>query len=216
MKKVVYTLLVSILCINLLSAQKSDPKLVDKNNASENNQWILGFGVNAVDNSDAKFEDLTNSDRWAFAKAPFYLNIEANIDGQFSVATSLSFNYFTEGKIFEGATILGEDEGGNDTGYLAVDLAIKYSLGKLLNSKSLDPYVFVGPGISHFGDYKTQENPTELVEAINIFTFNTGFGLNYWFSSTWGVNLNASAKWGVATEYTNHFQSSLGILYRIN
>ena len=58
MKKVVYTLLASILCINLLSAQKSDPKLDDKNNSSDENHWILGFGLNAVDNSDAKFEDL--------------------------------------------------------------------------------------------------------------------------------------------------------------
>ena len=215
MKKVVYTLLASIFCINLLSAQKSDPKLDDKNNSSDENHWILSFGVNAVDNSDAKFEDLTNSDRWAFAKAPLYLSAEAIIDGHFSVGTTLSLNYFTEGKILENASILGEDEGGNDAGYLAVDLAIKYSFNKS-NGKSFDPYVFVGPGISHFGDYKTQENPTELVEATNIFTFNTGFGLNYWFSSTWGVNLNASAKWGVATEYTNHFQSSLGLLYRIN
>ena len=42
-------------------------------------QWTLGFGVNAVNNSDAQFEELTNSDHWAFARIPFYLSAEASV-----------------------------------------------------------------------------------------------------------------------------------------
>ena len=124
----------------------------------------------------------------------------------------LSFNYFTEGKVFEGETILGKDEGGNDAGYTAFDLALRYSF---LKSKTFEPYVSVGTGVSHFGDYQTQENPAVSVEPINIFTLNAGLGMNIWFSATWGVNLNVAGKWGVAKDYTNHSQGSIGVLYSL-
>ena len=215
MKKISYILLLTLISINIISAQKSDRKWNDRNNTQENSQWILGFGVNTVDNSDAQFEDLLNTDRWAFAKNPFYLSAELIFDGQFSVASTLSLNYFTEGKIFQNETILGKEEGGNDAGYLAVDLALKYSFSKLLDSNAFEPYAFIGAGVSHFGDYKTEENPTELIEPIDIFTFNAGLGMNYWFSSTWGVNLNVIGKWGVNTTASNHLQSSIGVLYHI-
>ena len=169
----------------------------------------MGFGVNALNNSGAQFEDLATGDHWAIAKTPFYLSADAYIDGQFSVETMVSFNYFTDGTLMDGQTILGEDEGGNDAGYAAVDVALKYSFGELLDSNVFDPYLTVGAGISHFGDYTTKENPSLTVVKEDIFTLNAGLGMNFWFSSNWGVNLNASAKWGVATEYTNHFQSRI-------
>ena len=215
MKKISYILLLTLISINIISAQKSDRKWNDRNNTQENSQWILGFGVNTVDNSDAQFEDLLNTDRWAFAKNPFYLSAELIFDGQFSVASTLSLNYFTDGKFMNGEKIIGEDQGGNDAGYLAFDMNLKYSFSKLLDSNAFEPYAFIGTGVSHFGDYKTEENPTELIEDISIFTFNTGLGMNYWFSSTWGVNLNATGKWGVAVTSTNHLQSSIGVLYHI-
>ena len=215
MKKISYILLLTLISINIISAQKSDRKWDDRNNPQENNQWILGFGVNAVDNSDAQFKNLTNTDRWAFAKTPFYVSAELIFDGQFSVATSVSINSFTEGKIFENSTILGETEGGIDPGYLSVDMNLKYSFSKLLDSNAFEPYLSIGAGVSNFGEYKTQENPTELIESISFFTFNTGLGMNYWFSSSWGVNLNVGAKFGVSALATNHFQSSIGVLYHI-
>jgi hypothetical protein len=213
MKKLSLTVLLSLLCIHLISAQKSDNKWYNRSNPVDKNQWVMGFGLNTVNNSDTRFKELTNSDHWAFAKIPFYLSAETKIDSQFSIGATLSFNYFTEGKVFEGQTILGKDEGGNDADYLAFDLAIKYSFSKLLNLKAFDPYVSVGTGISHFGDYSREENLMVLEE--DGFTLNTGLGLNYWFSSTWGVNFNMAAKWGLGENYTNHLQSSLGVLYSI-
>ena len=210
MKKISLTILLSVLCINLMSAQK-DKNWNERTNPLEN-QWVLGFGVNAVNNSDAQFKDLSNSDHWAFAKIPLYVSAETTVASNLSIGATLSFNYFTEGKIFEGQTIMGEDEGGNDAGYTAFDLSLRYSF---LNSKTFEPYLSVGTGVSHFGDYRTQENPAVLVEPINIFTLNAGLGMNIWFSSTWGVNLNASGKWGVAKGYTNHSQGSIGVLYSI-
>ena len=210
MKKISFTILLSVLCINLMSAQK-DKNWSERTNPLEN-QWVVGFGVNAINNSDAQFEELTNSDHWAFAKIPFYVSAETTVASNLSVGATLSFNYFTEGKIYEGETILGKDEGGNDAGYTAFDLALRYSF---LKSKTFEPYLSVGTGVSHFGDYRTQENPAVEVEPINIFTLNAGLGMNIWFSATWGVNLNASGKWGVAKDYTNHSQASIGVLYSI-
>ena len=209
MKKISFTILLSILCINLISAQK-DKVWNDRNNPVDGYQWTLGFGVNAVNNSNAQFEELTNSDHWAFARIPFYLSAEASVGSNFSVGTMVSFNYFTDGKVYEGQTVLGEDKGGNDLGYLAVDLNLRYSF---LNSNTFEPYVSVGTGVSHFGDYTTQAGTS--FNPIDIFTLNAGLGMNVWFSPTWGVNLNATGKWGVATEYTNHSQASIGILYNI-
>ena len=210
MKKISFTILLSVLCINLMSAQK-DKNWSERTNPLEN-QWVVGFGVNAINNSDAQFKDLSNSDHWAFAKIPFYVSAETTVASNLSVGATLSFNYFTEGKIYEGKTILGKDEGGNDAGYTAFDLALRYSF---LKSKTFEPYLSVGTGVSHFGDYRTQENPAVEVEPINIFTLNAGLGMNIWFSATWGVNLNASGKWGLAKDYTNHSQASIGVLYSI-
>ena len=211
MKKISYILLLTLISINIISAQKWN----DRNYAQENSQWILGFGVNALNNSGDVTKNLTKADNWTFARIPFYLSAELIFDGQFSVGSILSLNYFTDGKFMNGEKIIGEDQGGNDAGYMAFDMNVKYSFSKLLNSNAFEPYAFIGAGVSHFGDYKTQENPTELIEDISIFTFNAGFGMNYWFSSTWGVNLNATGKWGVATASTNHLQSSIGVLYHI-
>lgn len=211
MKKISYILLLTLISINIISAQKWN----DRNYAQENSQWILGFGVNALNNSGDVTKNLTKADNWTFARIPFYLSAELIFDGQFSVGSILSLNYFTDGKFMNGEKIIGEDQGGNDAGYMAFDMNVKYSFSKLLNSNAFEPYAFIGAGVSHFGDYKIQENPTELIEDISIFTFNAGFGMNYWFSSTWGVNLNATGKWGVATASTNHLQSSIGVLYHI-
>lgn len=211
MKKISYILLLTLISINIISAQKWN----DRNYAQENSQWILGFGVNALNNSGDVTKNLTKADSWTFARIPFYLSAELIFDGQFSVGSILSLNYFTDGKFMNGEKIIGEDQGGNDAGYMAFDMNVKYSFSKLLNSNAFEPYAFIGAGVSHFGDYKIQENPTELIEDISIFTFNAGLGMNYWFSSTWGVNLNATGKWGVATASTNHLQSSIGVLYHI-
>ena len=216
MKKISYILLLTLISINILSAQKwNDRKENNRKNLQENNRWILGFGVNGLNNSGDVTKNLTKADNWTFAKIPFYLSAELIFDGQFSVASTLSLNYFTDGKFMNGEKIIGEDQGGNDAGYLAFDTNVKYSFSKLLDSNAFEPYAFIGAGVSHFGDYKTQENPAELIETISIFTFNAGFGMNYWFSSNWGVNLNATGKWGIAATSTNHLQSSIGVLYHI-
>ena len=160
--------------------------------------WILGAGFNTVNNSGAGFKELTNSDHWAFGKIPFYGSVETNFANKWTAKATLSFNYFKDGKAFNGATLKGESEGGNDAGYAAFDLAAQYYF---LESKKYEPYLLAGMGLSHFGDYSTTQRSFIVVEPLTAFTLNAGFGINYWFSKTWGINAQvwANGPWVLNT-----------------
>ena len=192
-------------------AEKKVKKWNDRNDANYNNNWSFGFGFNTV-NMSSNSKDLFDSDNRAFSKNPFYLSAEYYINNQISMEGILSFNTFSEGTKIVGKTILK----GSEANYIAADLALKYSFGDLLKLNALEPYVFVGAGNSHVGTYRTEETPEVQVNQKNIFTFNAGIGMNYWFSSSWAINLNGTAKWASASGNANHLQASIGAVYSLN
>jgi len=194
-----------------LETEKKFKKWNDRNDANYNNNWSFGFGFNTV-NMSSNSKDLFDSDNRAFSKNPFYLSAEYYLNNQFSMEGTLSFNTFSEGTKIVGKTILK----GSEANYTAADLALKYSFGDLLKLNALEPYVFVGAGNSHVGSYRTEESPEVQVSQKNIFTFNAGIGMNYWFSSSWAVNLNGTAKWASASGNANHLQASIGAVYSLN
>ena len=165
-----------------------------------------------MNNSGAGFKELTNSDHWAFGKIPFYGSVETNFANKWTAKATLSFNYFKDGKVFNGETLKGESEGGNDAGYAAFDLAAQYYF---LESKKYEPYLLAGMGLSHFGDYSTTRDPLIVIEPLTVFTLNAGFGINYWFSKTWGINAQVMGKWSMGVKYNNHSQASIGALYKL-
>ena len=127
MKKISLLFVISILSIQLSTAQNQqtepDPKKEElTSNKAGGNQWIFGLGFNTVNNSGAEFKDLSNSDHWAFGKIPFYGSVATQFTDKWAAKATLSFNYFKDGKVMNGETILGQSEGGNDAGYLAFDL----------------------------------------------------------------------------------------------
>ena len=174
--------------------------------------WVLGAGFNTVNNSGAGFKELSNSDHWAFGKIPFYGSVETNFATKWRAKATLSFNYFKDGKAFNGATLKGESDGGNDAGYAAFDLAAQYYF---LESKKYEPYLLAGMGLSHFGDYSTTQDPFIVVEPLTVVTLNAGFGINYWFSKTWGINAQVLGKWSLGVKNNNHSQASIGALYKL-
>ena len=192
-------------------AEKKVKKWNDRNDANYNNNWSFGFGFNTV-NMSSNSKDLFDHDNRAFSKNPFYLSAEYYLNNQFSIEGTLSFNNFSEGTKIVGKTVLK----GSEANYIAADLALKYSLGELLKLNALEPYVFVGAGNSHVGTYRTEESPEVQVNQKNIFTFNAGIGMNYWFSSSWALNLNGTAKWASASGNANHLQASIGAVYSLN
>jgi len=214
MKKSSLLLVASMFTVLMMNAQneQESPQEETTPKTGAGTEYVLGLGFNALNNSGAVFEDLTNSDHWAFGGVPVYLSVETNIASKWKAKAILSHNWAKDGKVVDGSTILGESEGGNDMGYLAFDVAANYYF---LGAKTYEPYVSLGMGVSHFGDFSSQENPSNLVDPTDVFTYNVGLGLNVWFSDQWGLNLNTLGKWGVGSSNTNHHQTSLGVLYKI-
>jgi hypothetical protein len=208
MKKISLFVALSFVIAQLMTAQDSNNW--NKRDLPAASEWVLGAGFNTINNSGSGLSEYSKFDHWAFAKIPFYGSAETNLSAKWSAKATLSLNYFKDGKQFNGATILGESEGGNDAGYLALDLGAQYYF---LDSKKYEPYLLAGMGLSHFGDYSTQQNPMTLVAPEDAFTFNAGFGINYWFSVSWGINAQVLGKWVFGAN--NHSRASFGALYRL-
>jgi hypothetical protein len=207
MKTLSTTILFCLLGINLVSAQAWS----DRSSVQYDNDWIIGLGINAVYDSGLGAGDIFNvNDNWNFG-IPFYLTVENHINNQFSIGAALTLNKIKEGKIIDGETVL---EGGNEAGYAAFDLALKYSFRELLGLVSLEPYAFGGLGVTYIGDYQTEEN-NEIRKGVSRMTLNTGLGCNYWLSKDWGINLNLTGKFGIGSDVTNQIQTNIGLLYRI-
>ena len=210
MKKTSLFIVLSIVTVQLMTAQNS--KKWSKRAEPIASNWVLGAGFNTVNNSGAGITGYSKFDHWAFGKIPFYGSVETNLSAKWRAKATLSLNYFKDGKQFNGATILGESEGGNDAGYLALDLGAQYYF---LESKKYEPYAMAGMGLSHFGDYSTTRDPLTVVKPVDAFTFNLGVGINYWFSKTWGLNAQLLGKWSLGEKGNNHSQASIGALYRL-
>ncbi len=207
MKKLTYTLLFCLLGAHLVSAQEWN----HRHSRQYDNDWSLGFGINGVSDSGLGISELFNDiDYWNFGN-PIYINAENYINNQFSVGFNLSFNKYKSKKRIDLQWILEN----NEASYVAFDFAIKYSFRDLLNSKKFEPYVFIGAGYTHIGEYKVY-NTDQAILAKGRMTFNTGLGANYWFNSDWGINLNIAGKFGIGSTVTNQLQPSIGVLYHLN
>ncbi|MDA9803138.1 hypothetical protein N9B77_00255 [Flavobacteriaceae bacterium] len=209
MKKI-FLMLAILAASQLVTAQNS--KKWSKRAETIASSWVLGAGFNTVNNSGAGFKELTNSDHWAFGKIPFYGSVETNFANKWRAKVTLSFNYFKDGKAFNGEILNGESDGGNDAGYAAFDLAAQYYF---LKSKKYVPYLLAGMGLSHFGDYSTTQEPLIVIAPLTVVTLNAGFGINYWFSKTWGINAQVMGKWSLGVKNNNHSQASIGAIYKL-
>ena len=209
MKKLILLLFLCVLAIQTTSAQneQDSTEKISYDDGIESH-WIFGFGLNLTKNSDSQFEGLFKSDNYAFGGVPIYISAETKIANKWTAKAILSSNRWEDGKVYGGQTILGSSEAAPNADYLAFDIGANYYF---LNSKKWMPYLSAGMGVSQFGDYYTQENPSILVKPGTVFTINLGLGLNVWFSDHWGLNLNTLGKWGSE----NLHQYSIGVLYQL-
>lgn len=90
-----------------------------------------------------------------------------------------------------------------------MDFHAKYSLYKLLNSNTIDPYIFSGLGLS------VRNNNDDMAKGFSP-TFNFGLGLNLWISKQIGIQLNSTAKFGLTDflKSSDYMQHSAGIVIR--
>jgi len=77
-----------------------------------------------------------------------FTSVRKPTSNKWTAKAVLSSNRWKDGKSYEGQTILGESEGGNDAGYLAFDIAANYYF---LNSDMFMPYLSGGMGVVILG-----------------------------------------------------------------
>jgi hypothetical protein len=205
MKKLTTSILFCLISIHLLSAQKWNSRQY----YHDDNTLSFGVGLNVIYDAGG-VKGLSNINEALNFGNPIYLSAEYYRNNKFSFISTVSFNKYKDGKIIDGVTILKNHE----ASYIAIDLAGKHSFRELLDSHAFEPYMFLGVGFTHIGDYKSKEND-QIIKAKGKMTFNTGFGINYWLSMYWAININAVGKFDLGGGVSNQAQSSLGVIFKI-
>ena len=156
----------------------------------ENNPYVVGFGVNVVDFSDYPVSNTS----WNFLPSVSRISGESYLEKGFSLQLS--------------GTINSIDVGVNDAPvdsdlFWSADLNVKYDLNNLVGETTqwFDPYVYLGGGYVNAGDFS---------EGM----LNTGAGFNSWITENLGVNFQTGYRKGFSDEIAEHWQSSVGLVFR--
>jgi outer membrane protein OmpA-like peptidoglycan-associated protein len=181
------------------------------NAQDQNNPWAFGIGVNAVDiypvGEDLPqgefFDEFFNANDH-YNVLPFLstISISRYLSDGFTFTATGSVNIIN--KFGDNVNFVTGEETINKVDnltYFGVDGAIKYGFMKIINSKTLDPYLGVGGGYSWIDD-------------IGAGTFNGSVGLNYWISDKVALNIQSVYKSSFEDYLVDHFQHSAGIVFK--
>jgi len=185
------------------------------NAQDENNPWAVGFGINAVDvmpyGTDQFgyiLKDYVGPTEWPDNTIPSIsrLTVGRYLDKGFTLELAGSINKVK--------TYFAEEDLGDGELYWSVDLAVKYDLNKLFgDTKWFDPYIFIGGGYTDFGHASSAFDGSTFVEGGEGM-LNGGWGFNTWFNDNLGLNFNSTIKKEFAGNVEDHFQHSLGLVFR--
>jgi len=159
--------------------------------------WVIGLGINAVDDSGNGAVDLFDVEgAWNIVPYPSRLNIGRLWNNGIGAELIGTYNKYDEGKDVDNVII--EDA----TPYYAIDARLSYDLSLIFGDKGwFDPYVGAG-----FGYAKANE--------VGRFTANAVVGFRTWLSPQWALDFNSSGKWALSDAGTNHLQHAVGIMYK--
>ncbi len=168
------------------------------NAQDENNPWVVGFGVNAVDfKHDTGFtnflKDYVGSSDFNILPSISRISAEKYLEKGFSLQLAGSLNKIN--------TFLIEDD--SDFLYYSIGAAVKYDLNNLIGDTSqwFDPYVSLG------GDYVSVDSNGEGM-------LNAGVGFNTWFNDNLGLNFQSGYKKGFADKVEDHMQHSVSLVIK--
>ena len=183
------------------------------NAQDENNPWVVGFGINTVDvmpwGSDefgSVAEDYIGTTEWADNTIPSIsrLSVDRYVGKGFTVQLA--------GTINKVETITAEEDA--DELYWSIDLAAKYDLNNLIgDTKWFDPYVALGASYVDFGHNTSTFNTATFEEGGELMP-TASLGFNTWFNDNLGLNFNSSLKKEFGSNVEDHFQHSLGLVFR--
>ena len=176
--------------------------LVSNVNAQdENNPWVIGFGVNALDNrvyskslGDA-FEDLVGLEELSdnFLPSISRITVDRYLTKGFSLQLAGSINKVTT-KIVENDA---------DALYWATNFLVKYDLNNLYGYPDswFDPFVGIGGGLQSY-------------DGTMDGVFYSMVGVNTWFNENLGLNFQTGHTYGFGPTGRDFFQWSAGLVIR--
>ncbi len=166
----------------------------------ENDSWVLGTGVNIIDNSGSRFDELLNiEENWNLSRL-IKVSIEKRFAYDFGIEAAVSLNSFSQGKI------INSEINQEEINYIAIDIMAK----NYCSNYWLDPrhakyniYVAAGWGGNFFN------------EIINN-TINVGTGTNVKISTYTWLNFQTLGKFSIddnTAGNANHLQHSMSVIF---
>ncbi|WP_166959603.1 OmpA family protein [Yeosuana marina] len=168
------------------------------NAQDKNNPWQITIGANAVDAfpsgdgapfSETIFSEYFNvGDHWNILPSLSTISVSKYMGDGFSFGVAGSLNKITK----------WGDASVDDLSYYGVDGTIKYSLGDILKSNVIEPYLGIGGGYT-------------WVDEVGAGTLNGTLGFNFWFSDNVGLTIQSAYKHSFEDYLNTHFQHTAGI-----
>ncbi|MEP2689871.1 OmpA family protein [Maribacter dokdonensis] len=161
--------------------------------------WIVGIGLNAVDDSGNVFDGIFNVGKeWNIVPFPSRVSIGRYFKNGLGLEAIGTYNQYKEGNIVDAVEIT------ENVNYFGIDGRITYDINKIIGETGwFDPYVGIGAG------YTDANNKGRG-------TYNAIVGFRTWFSERWGLDFNSTGKWAMSQGEgaTNHIQHAAGVVYQ--
>lgn len=168
--------------------------------AQENDPWLLGIGLQAVDNSGSRFLELFHiEENWNFSK-PFKAIVEKRFAYDYGVLVGLSYNEFTIGKKIN--SVLNTQR----ITYFAMDIMLRnYTSNYWKDPRytSTDQYLIAGWGANFF-------------DWIINNSINIGLGTHIKIMDYTWIDLQTLAKFSIDNNTpgnANHLQHSISVVF---
>jgi len=175
--------------------------------AQENDGWIFGVGVNAVNDLGSE-SPVENIGDWAF-KTPIALSAEKAWSKYFSLEIAGTINGFDKNEI---------EISDKKYTYYALDTNVKYYFGDHIipSVKWLDMYASAGVGMFLLGEGDVFKHT-----GTGNLTGNLGGGFLFWLNKnqTFGLKTQVMAKFaannGDVGINTNHYQYTAQVIFKL-
>ncbi|MAQ75788.1 MAG: hypothetical protein CL613_05590 [Aquimarina sp.] len=190
MRNISLCLLITLLTQNL-SAQKKDA-----------NPWVLGIGVNIINDSGEILSGLFNLSENYHYKNPISASIEKRFALNHGFEVLFSNNTFLTGKRVNGQ-ILTEDRS-----FMAFDGHYKNYISNLWQNTYraiYEGYFLIGSGMT-------------IIEDKNSITGNLGLGINWFLTEQMRLSTQAIGKVGLQANQgsaSNYIQFNIGLIFRL-
>ncbi|GAA3520337.1 hypothetical protein GCM10022393_38210 [Aquimarina addita] len=189
---IIYVLMI-FTCQLVKSQSFSDP----------DNPWILGFGLNAINDSGGGVKGLFNvSDNYNYSN-PYRISVEKRFADHFGLEVATNLNRFLEGKTVNGRSLE------NDIDFIALDGSVKFYFTNFfvdVNRSFIEGYMAMGAGKSFY-------------DGTGAVLANVGFGVNYYVTEIFRLNTQVTSKFstGAITNElgSNYIQINIGFIIRI-